>query len=235
MRGEIARSEVTWISKYIEYTLLDFGIRNEDVERICLEAKQYGFLGVCIPPSFIGVARDVLSDTDILIVSVVGFPLGSTTTRVKVMEASDCIDMGADEVDMVMNVGGFLDGCYKEVGEEIAEVVGIISPHPLKVIVETPLLTTEQKKEAAEMVSDYGARFIKTSTGFHGMVTSADDVRLLRDILPSRVGVKASGGIRGFYSANEMLSAGADRIGTSTSSGVIIAEEAWYRSEKKVL
>jgi len=228
-RGEGARGEVPWISKYIEYTLLEFGMGENDVERICLEARKYLFLGVCIPPRYLRFAKNVLSGSNIIVVSVVGFPLGSTTTKVKVFEASECIDMGADEIDMVIDVGGFLEGKRKEVGEEIAEVVGVISPHPLKVIIEVPLLNYEQKKDACSIASDYGARFVKTSTGFHGIPTRADDVRLLRDILPKNVGVKASGGIKGYYSALEMLAAGACRIGTS--SGVIIAEEAWYQTD----
>jgi len=226
-KGEIARGEVPWISKYIEYTLLEFGMGDNDVERICLESRKYGFLGVCIPPRFIKLAKDVLSGSDVIVVSVVGFPLGSTTTKIKVFEASECIDMGADEIDMVIDVGGFLEGKRKEVGEEIAEVTGAISPHSLKVIVEVPLLNYEQKKEICNISSDYGARFVKTSTGFLGIPTKSDDVRLLRDMLPKSVGVKASGGIRGYFSVLEMLAAGASRIGTS--SGVVIAEEAWYQ------
>ncbi|MGQ9705827.1 MAG: deoxyribose-phosphate aldolase [bacterium] len=229
-KGEIGRGEAPWISKYIEYTLLEFGMGENDVERICLEARKYGFFGVCIPPRFVRFAKDVLSETDVIVVSVVGFPLGSNTTKIKVLEASECIDMGADEIDMVIDIGGFIEGKRKEVGEEIAEVVGVISPHPLKVIIEVPLLNYEQKKEACSIASDYGARFVKTSTGFHGIPTKPNDVRLLCDMLPNSVGVKASGGIRGYYSALEMLGAGASRIGTS--SGVVIAEEAWYHIDR---
>ena len=204
------------ISRYIDHTNLKPYASKEDIIRLCDEAIQYNFYAVCVNPYRVKLAKDYLREkgADVRVASVIGFPLGATPTEVKVFEAKRALEDGADELDMVINIGALKDGDYEYVKNDIAEVV--------KVILETCYLTDEEKVKACELAKEAGADFVKTSTGFGTGGATVEDVRLMRKVVGPEMGVKASGGIRTYEQALAMIEAGATRIGTS--SGVRIVE-----------
>ncbi|HIU63779.1 MAG TPA: deoxyribose-phosphate aldolase [Candidatus Avacidaminococcus intestinavium] len=212
--------------QYIEHTLLKPEATKADIEKLCAEAEQYEFYGVCINPCYISLAKRRLASSTVKVISVVGFPLGATFTEIKSRETQLAIDSGADEIDMVMNIADFKSGEYEKVQKEIAVVVNAAGEKPVKVIIETALLTREEKQKACKIVIAGGAAFVKTSTGFssHGAVIA--DIELIKSMVRgSGVGIKAAGGIRDRATIEAMINAGADRIGTS--AGVrIMAEDA---------
>ncbi len=210
------------LASYIDHTLLKPNATPEDVKRLCEEAKKYKFHSVCVNPYFVSLAKEELKGTGIKVVSVVGFPLGSTFKEVKVLEAKKCCEAGADEIDMVMNLAAFKSGNYDYVEEEIREVVEEVKPRIVKVIIETCYLSPEEKRIAAEIVMRAGAHFVKTSTGFGPEGAKVEDVKFLKSIVGDRIGIKASGGIRDAKKAIQMIEAGATRIGAS--HGVEIVE-----------
>jgi len=214
------------IAAYIDHTLLDFGTGERDVLRLCREAVQYGFHAVCVPPAFVTFAQSELAQSSVLVATVVSFPFGEDTTKVKVYSASDAMINGAKELDVVANLGALLNGDYAFVCKELSLIVSEVTPVPVKVIIETPLLEESQIISSAQAVLDSGADMVKTSTGFSGTATNISEVKLLHSLLKGRLGIKASGGIRSFESAKAMLSAGAIRLGTS--SGLVIVKEARY-------
>ena len=213
------------LNKYIEHTLLKQNATKEEVKNLLDEAIKYKFLGVCVNPCNVKFAKDYLKDTDVKIVTVIGFPLGQSTTEVKILETVDAVKNGADEIDMVINGGKLFDSEYDYIVEEISKIKTACQGHNLKVIIETDLLNQDQIKTACELSIKGGADFVKTSTGFvkNGVGAKADDVRLMYETVKNAgLQVKASGGIRDKETAIKMIEAGAIRLGTS--SGVKIVE-----------
>jgi deoxyribose-phosphate aldolase len=193
--------------------------------KLCAEAKEYNLGGVCVNTCYAGLARHLLTGTDVKIVTVVGFPLGADRSEVKALATKLAVDEDhVDEVDMVMNMSAFKSGNYDGVVEDIAAVVEAAKPYAVKVIIETCLLTDEEKVKACELVAKGGAAFVKTSTGFSKGGATTHDVEILaREAKRYGIGVKAAGGIRDYETAKAMIAAGADRIGTS--AGVVICED----------
>jgi len=213
------------INGMIDHTLLKPDANRKQMEQLCLEGKKYNFASVCMNPVWVKFCREILTGSGVKICTVSGFPLGASTTAVKAKEAERGIEDGADEIDMVMNVGAFKSGDIKSVEEDIRAVRNAIGKNKiLKVIIECGLLTTGEKTKATEIVKSCGADFVKTNTGFGYGGATVEDVKLLREIAGKDMGVKASGGIRDFQTAKSLIEAGANRIGTS--SGVKIVEEA---------
>ena len=214
------------LNKYIEHTLLKQDASTEDLKKLFDEAKHYNFRGVCINPAYVKMAKEALKDTDVKIVTVIGFPLGANKTEVKAFEASAAKADGADEIDMVINATAIKDKNYDYVKEDIKAVKIACGELPLKVILETDLLTKDEIKKACELSVEAGANFVKTSTGFvkNGVGAKAEDVKLMYDTVnPHGLNVKASGGIRDKETAIKMIQAGAYSLGTS--SGIRIMEE----------
>ena len=211
------------LNKYIEHTILKQDATKAEVIKTLDEAKEYNFRCVCVNPVNVKLASEYLKDTDVKVVTTIGFPLGQTTTEVKVLEIIDAVKNGADEIDMVINVGKLKDGEYDYIVEDISAIKGACQGHPLKVILETDLLTSEEIKLASELSVKGGADFVKTSTGFvkNGVGAKVEDVKLMYETVRSAgLEVKASGGVRDKEAALAMIEAGATRIGTS--SGVKI-------------
>ena len=213
------------IAKYLEHTLLKPEATVTDIMKLCAEAKEYNLGGVCVNTCYAGLARHLLTGTDVKIVTVVGFPLGADRSEVKALATKLAVDEDhVDEVDMVMNMSAFKSGNYDGVVEDIAAVVEAAKPYAVKVIIETCLLTDEEKVKACELVANGGAAFVKTSTGFSKGGATTHDVEILaREAKRHGIGVKAAGGIRDYETAKAMIAAGADRIGTS--AGVAICED----------
>ncbi len=197
-----------------DHTLLLQTSTWEQIKKICDEGMKYATASVCIPPSFVKQAKEYVGDK-LAICTVIGFPNGYNTTAVKVFETKDAIQNGADEIDMVINIGKLREGLDSEVEEEIRQLKEACGEHILKVIIETCLLTEEEKIRTCKIVSAAGADYIKTSTGFSKAGATLEDVRLMRENVAKEVKVKAAGGISGLEDADEFLSAGADRLGTS--------------------
>lgn len=219
------------LAKYIDHTNLKPGATRADVAALCAEAKEYGFASVCVNPCHAADAARLLAGTDVAVCCVIGFPLGASTTAVKAYEAIDAVHKGATEIDMVINIGWAREGRWGELRAEIAAVVAAIRGRAkLKVILETCLLTDEQKVEACRAAVRAGADFVKTSTGFSKAGATVEDVALMRQTVGPDVGVKAAGGIRTCADAIAMIEAGATRIGAS--AGVAILEEAEEFSRK---
>ncbi len=211
------------MNKYIEHTLLKQDATKSEITKLLDEAIEYNFLGVCVNPCYVKYAKDYLKNSDIKVVTVIGFPLGQTTTEAKVLETIDAVKNGADEIDMVLNVGKLKDNEDEFLVYEISAIKGACQGKNLKVILETDLLNQEEIKHACELCIKGGADFVKTSTGFvkNGVGAKAEDVKLMHETVHAAgLGVKASGGIRDRESAEKMIEAGAARLGTS--SGVKI-------------
>ena len=216
---------MTELAQYLEHTLLKPEATVADIIQLCEEAKKYQLGGVCINPCYVALARHLLSGTGVKVITVIGFPLGATYPEVKELEAKMASDNHADEIDMVMNVSAFKAGDYQAVENEIKRVVAAAMPCPVKVIIETALLTDEEKRKACQLVIAGGAQFVKTSTGFAKSGATVSDVRLLKEeSAGSGIGIKAAGGIRDAATAKAMLEAGATRIGTSVGN-LIVAED----------
>ena len=213
------------VAKYLEHTLLKPEATVTDIMKLCAEAKEYNLGGVCVNTCYAGLARHLLTGTDVKIVTVVGFPLGADRSEVKALATKLAVDEDhVDEVDMVMNMSAFKSGNYDGVVEDIAAVVEAAKPYAVKVIIETCLLSDEEKVKACELVAKGGAAFVKTSTGFSKGGATLHDVEILaREAKRYGIGVKAAGGIRDYETAKAMIAAGADRIGTS--AGVAICED----------
>lgn len=214
------------LNKYIEHTLLKQDATKEEIIKLVKEARDYNFLGVCVNPSYVSLAKQYLKDTNIKVVTVIGFPLGQTTCENKVLETIDAIKNGADEIDMVLNSGKLKDNEFDYIVDEISKVKTACQGKNLKVILETDLLNKEEIKKACELCIKGGADFVKTSTGFvkNGVGAKAEDVKLMYETVKNAgLQVKASGGIRDKKAALDMIEAGATRLGTS--SGVKIVSE----------
>lgn len=207
----------------IEHTNLKPEATVKDISKLCDEAMKYHFGAVCVNSSFVGTAHVMLKGSDVRVSCVVGFPLGAMASRIKAAEAAYAIEKGADEIDMVLAIGKAKNGDWDDVTDDIHQVVIAAAGHPVKVILETGLLTDEEKKKACASAVAAGAAYVKTSTGFgHGGAT-LEDVRLMREAVGKSCRIKASGGIRDYATAKAMVEAGADRLGTS--SGVAIVKD----------
>lgn len=212
------------ITGIIDHTLLKADATEEQVTVLAQEAKEYSFASVCVNPTWVKTAAELLKDApEVKVCTVIGFPLGATTSAVKAFETTNAIENGADEVDMVINIGALKDKNYDLVQSDIQAVVDAAKGKALvKVIIETALLTDEEKATVSELAVKAGADFVKTSTGFSTGGATVEDVALMRKTVGPDVGVKASGGVRGLEDAKAMIEAGATRIGAS--SGVSIAK-----------
>lgn len=214
------------LNKHIEHTLLKQDAKLEDFIKLFNEAKAHKFLGVCINPAYVKLAKENLKDNDVKIVTVIGFPLGANRSDVKAFEASKAVEDGADEIDMVINVTAIKNKDYDFVVNDIKAVKAACKDKPLKVILETDLLEKDEIKKACELCVEAKADLVKTSTGFvkGGVGAKAEDVKLMYEtVSPYGLKVKASGGIRDKETAIKMIEAGAERLGTS--SGVKIVTE----------
>ncbi|RIN26124.1 deoxyribose-phosphate aldolase [Staphylococcus succinus] len=208
-------------AKYIDHTLLKPEATRVQIDKIIEEAKDFNFKSICINPTHVKYAAELLGNSDVLVCTVIGFPLGATTTKSKVFEAEDAINNGASEVDMVINIGALKDGRYEEVQKDIEGVVAAANGKTVKVIIETCLLTDDEKVKACELSKAAGADFVKTSTGFAGGGATPQDVKLMKDTIGDALEVKASGGVRNLEDFNNMIEAGATRIGASAGVQII--------------
>ena len=208
-------------SKLFDHTILKPDASREAVEKICKEALQYNFASVCVNQYRTKLVSEMLSGSDVKVCTVVGFPLGAVSTEVKVFETKAAIMDGATEIDMVINVGAMKDGDFEYVENDIKKVKEACGDITLKVIIETCLLTDEQKEKACQLSMKAGADFVKTSTGFSTGGATKEDVTLMRKTVGNVCQVKASGGIRDTKTAKEMVDAGADRLGTSATINII--------------
>lgn len=213
------------LNKYIEHTLLKQDASKEEIKKLLDEAIKYKFFGVCVNPCNVSYAKEYLKDTDVKIVTVIGFPLGQSTTEIKILETIDAVKNGADEIDMVINDGKLKDGDFDYIIDEISKIKFACQGKNLKVIIETDLLSKEEIIKACELCIKGNADFVKTSTGFvkNGVGAKAEDVKTMYEtVKDAGLQVKASGGIRDKEAALKMIEAGAVRLGTS--SGVKICE-----------
>lgn len=209
------------IAPLIDHTLLRPDARQTDVLKLCEEARQYGFASVCVNPTWVPLCVELLEDSDILICTVVGFPLGASTTETKALEAEELVSLGADEIDMVMNIGSLKDKDYSSVYDDVLQVVDAAGEATIKVIIETCLLDDDEKVAACVLCQEAGAHFVKTSTGMNKAGATVEDVELMRRVVGPEMGVKAAGGIRDFKTAAAMIKAGASRIGASSSVEIV--------------
>lgn len=209
------------LAAYIDHTLLKPDATARDIERLCAEAREHRFHSVCVNGTWVDRARTLLEDTEVKIACVVGFPLGAMAGDVKRFETEAAIDEGAQEIDVVLNLGRFKDGNDSCVLRELRDVVEAADERPVKVILETGLLTHDEKIRACGLVLESGAQFVKTSTGFGAGGATVEDVKLLRETVGPKFGVKASGGIRTVGTALALIAAGATRLGTSAGVALI--------------
>jgi len=209
------------LAAYIDHTLLKPDASAAQIEQLCAEAREHGFFSVCVNGSWVAAARHFLDDTETKVASVVGFPLGAMSSDVKRYETEVAIDDGAHEIDVVLNLARLKAGDDKYVLRELIDVVEAADEHTVKVILETCLLTDAEKVRACQLVVESGAHFVKTSTGFSTAGATIADVKLLRETVGPKFGVKASGGIRDAQTALAMIEAGATRIGTSNGIAIV--------------
>ncbi len=213
------------LARYIDHTNLRPQATSKDISLLAMEAKEAGFYSVCVNPCYVQYAKELLKGSDVLVSCVVGFPLGATFPEMKVMEAEKAVKHGADELDMVINLGALKEGRYDLVSREIREVVRVARGiENVKVIIELPLLTRREAELACKAILEGGASFVKTSTGFGVRPVTREDVLLLKEITGGLLKIKAAGGIRTYKQALELIEAGAHRLGTS--SGYKIWSEA---------
>lgn len=213
------------IAMMIDHTVLKADTTKDQVENVCQEAKEHGFFSVCVNPTWIETAVELLKDSDVKVCTVIGFPLGATTSETKSFETKDAIQKGAQEVDMVINIGKLKDGDDAAVEQDIRLVVEAAEGKALvKVIIETSLLTEEEKVRACKLAVKAGADYVKTSTGFSTGGATVEDIKLMRETVGPTIGVKASGGVRNRETVEAMVDAGATRIGASSSVAIVQGE-----------
>lgn len=209
------------LNKTIDHTILNADATKEAVIKVIDEAKKYEFASVCLEPCWVSLAAERLKDSNVKVCTVIGFPLGANTKTVKAFEAKEAVENGADEVDMVLNIGALKSGDDAMVLEDMKAVRVAVKDVVVKVILETCLLTDDEKKKACALAKEAGLDFVKTSTGFSTAGATVEDVKLMRDAVGDTMGVKASGGIRDTKTAEAMIAAGASRIGASKSIAII--------------
>lgn len=208
-------------NKMIDHTVLKADTPLETVKRICDEAMEYGFAGVCINPCHVAYCADYLKDSDVNVCTVIGFPLGANTSAVKAFETKDAIANGADEIDMVMNIGALKDKNYDLVRDDVKAVVEAANGTLVKVILETCLLTEDEIKKACELCVEAKADYVKTSTGFSTRGATIEDVRIMKEAVHGKAKVKAAGGVRTSEDMVKIVAAGADCIGTSAGCSLV--------------
>ncbi len=230
--------DINKIAKMIDHTELKSNTGQKKILNLCNEAKMFGFVSVCINPHYVKLAYEQLKDSDVLVCSVIGFPLGMNTSRLKAFEAEQAVTDGAKEIDMVINVGAMRDKKYDFIKNDIKQVVEASNPSHVKVILETCYLTDDEIVKACQLAVEAGAHFVKTSTGFGAFGAFPHHVKLMKETVGPDIGVKAAGGISNFKDAIRLINAGANRLGTS--AGVMILEgaklfkfapEAWLEPE----
>lgn len=214
------------LASYIDHTLLKPDATREQIEQLCTEAAEHQFTSVCVNGSRVELAHSLLEESDVQVCTVVGFPLGAMDADAKRYETEAAIDTGANEIDMVMNIGRFKDGEYDYIVREVRDVVEAADDRVVKVILETCLLTNDQIEKACKLVVQAQAHFVKTSTGFGNTGARLEHVRLMRETVGQFAGVKAAGGVRNSEDARTMIQAGATRIGTSNGIAIVSGDSA---------
>lgn len=209
------------VAPYIDHTLLKPDATESEIRKLCEEARTHKFASVCVNPGWVSLAHELLRGSGVMVCTVIGFPLGATTAAAKACETEDAIRKGAEEIDMVINVGALKSGQYELVAEDIRAVVRAAQGTTVKVILETSLLNDEEKVIACELSKAAGAHFVKTSTGFGSGGATVHDIQLMRQTVGADMGVKASGGVRDYPTAKAMIEAGANRIGASASIAIV--------------
>ena len=218
-------------ANYIDHTLLKADAVEKDIKKLCKEAKEYEFFSVCVNPCFVKYAKKCLKGSNVKVCTVIGFPLGANSSKVKLLEAKKAIGDGADEIDVVINIGKFKEKKYTYVGKELAKIVDLCNKKVLvKVIIETCYLTREEILKACQLVYECGVDYVKTSTGYGTSGAQVDDVKAMKEICKDRLKIKASGGIKTLAQVEQFILAGAERIGTS--SGVNIVKEGIEEKNK---
>ena len=213
------------LAKYIDHTALKADTGRAAIETLCQEARDYGFMSVCVNPTWVATAHTLLAGSDVKVCTVIGFPLGANTSAVKAFETRTAIQEGADEVDMVINIGAAKDGNWDLVKADIQAVVEASNHQALvKVILETCLLTKEEIVKASQVAKEAGADFVKTSTGFSAGGATVQDIRLMRETVGPDMGVKASGGVQNQEDALAMIESGASRIGASKGIAIVTGQ-----------
>lgn len=210
------------MNKLIDHTILKADAKEEDIKKLCAEAVENNFMSVCVNPTHVELSEKLLRGSDVKVCTVVGFPLGASTTDVKLYETKDALRNGADEIDMVINVGWMKDKRYNDVENEIRILKNAVGIKVLKVIIETALLTDEEIEKVSELCVNAKADFVKTSTGFSTSGAKVEDVERIKKVVQDKALIKASGGIKSLEDAKAMVAAGASRLGTS--SGIQIVE-----------
>lgn len=213
------------LNKYIDHTNLKPFATRADIEKLCAEARQYDFASVCVNPCNIALAASLLAGSDVKVCTVIGFPLGQNTMATKVAETKDAYAAGCEEFDMVINVGRLKDGDADYVRAEIAAVVAAAGKRTVKVIIETGLLTDEEKALATRLSCEAGAHFVKTCTGFSAGAATVEDIALMKANLSGDAQLKASAGIKTYAQTKALIEAGADRIGTSAGAAIMAEAE----------
>lgn len=217
------------LNKYIEHTNLKANAKEEDIKKLCEEAKEYGFATVVVNPIYVPLAKELLKDSNVLVTTVVGFPLGANTIETKVYETVDALEKGADEIDMVANIGAIKDHDFEYVKKEIEDVYYAMDGKTLKVIIETCYLTKEEIKKMTEICNETFVNFIKTSTGYGTRGVSLEDIDIINDSRNDILEIKASGGIKTYKDAIELINRGVTRIGTSNA--IDLMKKGSYRCE----
>lgn len=211
------------LNKYIDHTNLKPTATKVDIRKLCEEAIEYGFASVCVNPYYVKYAKSILKKSNVVISTVIGFPLGSNTTETKVFEAKEALKDGADELDIVINIGALKDKDYAYIENEIIKLLEVTSGHIIKIIIESSLLNNEEIIKMCEICNNNFVHFIKTSTGFSDGGATIEVIKLIKDNINEMIEIKASGGIKDYATALSMIDAGATRIGTS--NGIKIMEE----------
>jgi deoxyribose-phosphate aldolase len=214
------------LAKYIDHTILKPDAQNDQVLRLCDEAKEYGFASVCVNEYFTKLVSEALKGSDVMTCTVIGFPLGASDSKVKAFETARAVEVGADEIDMVLNISAMKDKDYDYVREDIKAVVDAAGGKTVKVILETCLLEKDEIKKACELSVEAGAHFVKTSTGFSTGGATVEDVTLMKKTVGDKAKVKASGAVRDYETAIKMIEAGAERIGASAGIAIVSGHEA---------
>lgn len=214
------------LAKYIDHTILKPNAQKEQVLKLCAEAKEYSFASVCVNEYYTKLVSEALAGTDVMTCTVIGFPLGASDSKVKAFETARAVEVGADEIDMVLNIGAMKDKEYDYVRGDIKAVVDAAGGKTVKVILETCLLEKDEIKKACELSVEAGAHFVKTSTGFSTGGATVEDVTLMKKTVGDAAKVKASGAVRDYETAVKMIEAGAERIGASAGIAIVSGQKA---------
>lgn len=214
------------LNQYIDHTLLKADATKDQLVKLCAEAKEYEFASVCVNPSWVSTCKEELAGSSVKVCTVIGFPLGATSTKAKAAETNFALEDGAGEFDMVINIGALKEHRDEYILEDVKAVVAAAQGNVVKVIIETCLLTEEEKVRACKLCVEAGAHFVKTSTGFSTAGATFADVKLMKDTVQDKALVKAAGGVRSYDDLQKMIEAGADRIGTSSGVSLVQGQKA---------